>query len=91
MKCEKCKAKLNHKAVDAKQGSMISCPLCGQETRVKYSLLDSLTDPSAIPFGNLKYASRRLSKAWIVAFFAFFTLLIVVLIAAITGQVKITE
>ena len=91
MKCEKCKAKLNHQEIDAKQGSIISCPLCGQETKVRYSLLDPLSDPSVVPFGNLKYASRRLSVAWLVAFFGLFVLLFALLVGALTGHVTITK
>lgn len=91
MKCEKCKAKLNHRTIEAKQGSTISCPLCGQETMVKYSLLDPLTDPSVIPFGNLKYASHRITATWLVAFFVFFALLLLLLIGTLTGKITITK
>jgi len=90
MKCEQCNAKLNHRDIKAKQGSVISCPLCGQETKARYSLRDSLSDPSVVPFGNLKYASRSTSIAWLVAFFVFFALLILLLIGALTGKVTIT-
>ncbi len=90
MKCEKCNINLNHREIRAQQGSIISCPQCGQETKVKYSLVDSLTDPAIVPFGNLKYASRPISITWIVVFFAFFALLLILLIGTLAGKVTIT-
>ena len=86
MKCEKCGATLNHCEIQAKQGTVINCPQCGGETKVKYSLRDSLNDMSLVPFGNLKYASRRLTVVWLVAFFMFFTLLILLLVGELIRE-----